>query len=415
MTLLLTSWIGTQAQATPIDINFEKLKDLLQSRNARVQSSALEYEAAQEREGSLGRSFLPKVDAYGNHETFVVGDMGRRTQPSYGAEVKVNLFKGGRDEIESDVRTLTAERRSFQVQRTVAEELMESRRLYWEIVFNQDQVELIQLGIKINDQNLAAAEKRIRSGVATETDRVEFEMKAVMLRRDLAQAEMRLGNFKRDFSLLMNFRANEELRFPTKIDHTHDFDDLLASSPRDRIFLSKEEELRGKEVELLAKSQKRVWWPELEAFAAYNQYNQRIDSAGFDIPSNMRNESVVGLRAKLSFGDGFEAIRESAALSKEAMANLKRAEFRRHQVETHLQNEISELRYLHDQVHDADTNIARAERYYKLTQSEYGRGVKNSPDVLGASEKLFENRLKRLEIIKAFQMVRAQVMAKIGK
>ena len=406
---------GALAHGAPIEINFEKLKELLQSRNARAQSSALDLEAAQEREGSLGRSFLPKVDIYGGQESFVIGDLGRKTQPSYGAEVSLNLFKGGRDEIESEVRTLTAQRRSFQVQRTVAEELLESRRLYWEIVFNQDQVELIRLGIKINDQNLAAAEKRIRSGVATETDRVEFEMKGVILKRDLAQAEMRLGNFKRDFALLMNFRSNEDLRFPTKIDHTHDFDDLLSSGPNDRLFLSKEEELRGKEAELQAISQKRVWWPELEAFAAYNQYNQRIDSAGYDIPSNRRDESVVGLRARMSFGDGFEAMRESAALSKEAQANLKRAEFRRNQVETSLQNEISELRYLHDQVHDADANIARAERYYKLTQSEYGRGVKNSPDVLGASEKLFENRLKRLEIIKAFQMARTQVMSKIGK
>ena len=39
--------------------------------------------------------------------------------------------------------------------------------------------------------------------------------------------------------------------------------------------------------------------------------------------------------------------------------------------------------------HNAEENIKRAERYYRLTQSEYNRGVKNSPDVLGASQRLF--------------------------
>jgi outer membrane protein len=107
--------------------------------------------------------------------------------------------------------------------------------------------------------------------------------------------------------------------------------------------------------------------------------------------------------------------REAAALKKEAAADFERAAFRRREIEAHMENEFSELRFLHDQVHDAEANIARAERYYKLTQSEYARGVKNSPDVLGASEKLFDSRLKRIELIREFQVAKAHLLAKLGR
>ncbi|OYZ13487.1 MAG: hypothetical protein B7Y39_17580, partial [Bdellovibrio sp. 28-41-41] len=85
------------------------------------------------------------------------------------------------------------------------------------------------------------------------------------------------------------------------------------------------------------------------------------------------------------------------------------------QAHSHIENEVAELKLLHSQVHDAEENIVRAEKYYKLTQSEYARGVKNSPDMLSASEKIFEVKNKRLEILKDFNLKQAHVLAKINR
>jgi hypothetical protein len=41
--------------------------------------------------------------------------------------------------------------------------------------------------------------------------------------------------------------------------------------------------------------------------------------------------------------------------------------------------------------------------------------VKNSPDVLGAADKLFDMQHKRLEIIRDFQVAKGHVLAKIGR
>ncbi len=47
--------------------------------------------------------------------------------------------------------------------------------------------------LEINAKNISAASKRIRSGVATESDRLEFEMHAVELRLDRDRTEMRIA------------------------------------------------------------------------------------------------------------------------------------------------------------------------------------------------------------------------------
>jgi outer membrane protein TolC len=124
---------------------------------------------------------------------------------------------------------------------------------------------------------------------------------------------------------------------------------------------------------------------------------------------------VIGLRVSLTLFDGLTAYRESSALKAESQAAEFDLAFQREDMLAHIHNELSELELLHSQVHDAEVNIKRAFRYYSLTQSEYSRGVKNSPDVLGAAEKLFDMKQKHLAIIRDFQIAKAHVLSKLGR
>lgn len=403
------------AAASAIEITFDGLKVLLEKGNGKVGATRLEVEASKDRQGVLLRSFMPSVELYGAQESFKLGQQTQRNQPTYGAELKVNVFNGGRDQLNSKVRDLITTKKEAQLTRVFTEELQKVRSLFWEIIYSQEQIELIESTIKINAQNLNSAIKRIRSGVATESDRFEFEMKSVDLKRDLDEAKLNLINQKKELTVLLNLESRNQMRFPKSLDHEHDFEDLLKHSAQDHEFLFKENELQASTTSLSAKSQSRTWWPKVDAYAAYNQLNQRDEVFSQISDPNDRTETVFGLRMTMSLSAGLESNREASALNREAEAFKKLAEYQRKEVETHVEKELSELRLLHDQVHDAEENIQRAEKYYKLTQSEYTRGVKNSPDVLGASDKLFEMKHKRLEIIRDFQLSKAHVLAKIGR
>ena len=123
----------------------------------------------------------------------------------------------------------------------------------------------------------------------------------------------------------------------------------------------------------------------------------------------------MGIRLSLSLESAIQGNAEATALNSEAQAAKSEAKFMKREVENHIHSEMTELRLLHSLVHEAEENITRANRYYKLTQSEYSRGVKNSPDVLGASEKVFEANKRYLEILKDFQVSKTHILSKIGK
>lgn len=392
-------------------INSENIKRLLEAKNPAVEASRLVKDAAEEREGYFLRSFLPSVEAYGGKEKFRIGEGGRQSQPTYGAEARVNLFRGGKDLLESRARDLETEKREFQTQRVLSEEIEKARALYWQIIYTKEKIALLKVTLDVNKQNLESAQRRIRSGVATDSDRFEFEMKDVDLRRELAKDEVELATRTRFLLLALGLKGGSA-EFSEGLGHDHEYEKLLQHSMKDHEFLFKADDIQAEQLAIQSRAQSRAWWPKIDAFAAFNQYNEREKEFAL---AKDRKESVVGLVASVSLPAGLESFRESAALGKESAAAAKLADYRKQEVEVHIQGEMAELNFLHDQVHEAEENIQRAERYYKSTQSEYSRGVKNSPDVLGAAEKLFDMRHKRLEIVRDFQLAKAHVLSKIGK
>ncbi len=336
----------------------------------------------------------------------------QKSQAVYGIEAKLNLFNGGRDSLESDIRSLTTQKQTSRYARITSDELLKVRSLFWEIMYSQERLELLESLIKINDQNSQSALKRIRSGVATESDKMEFEIKAVDLKQDLEMAKLKLKVQTDELRLAINVAKEATLHLPKSIVHEHDFESSLRHSPEDHEFISRENDLQSELSELSSKSQGLEWLPKIDAIAGYNQFNEREK----EFPeSNQRTESYVGFRVSIGLPAALESSKEAQAQSMESVSFKRKAEYQRKLAHGHMENEVAELRLLHGQIHDAEENILRAEKYYKLTQSEYARGVKNSPDVLSASEKIFEVRIRRLEILKEFNLKRAHVLAKINK
>jgi outer membrane protein len=173
--------------------------------------------------------------------------------------------------------------------------------------------------------------------------------------------------------------------------------------------------IQGEQNILASQKNKRERWPKLDAYAAIKRYNEQIESAGQDAANDMKNESVIGLRITMNLGSGFESNREAKALFIEAQAARTFAAYEKQQIEIDIKSEMAQLKSLFEQIQETDQNIKRAENYYKFTQSEYNRGVKNSPDVLGASEKLFDTKNKHLETIKNYQVAKAHLISKIGQ
>lgn len=409
------------ANPAKFEVTTSNIKDLVIGGNPSIAAAALDAEAAAARTGQLARSFVPSLELRAEQES-VQGEAGGNAAggndgasvTAYGAELTVNLFNGGRDRFDEETRKLASARKEFEFRRITAGEIEKGRNALLRIIYLQEKIALLETTIATNSQNLAATQKRIRSGVTPQSDRFDFEMKDVDLRRDLAAVRLDLATERRAIVLLTGLQGKAmSLSFPERLQHDYDSHSAPVIGKQDHEFLVKEYELQARELEYAGKKSARKGWPRLDLFAGYTRY-----SGGHEQPSLAVEHpagSSFGARLSMDIGAGLEGRYEAAALIKEAGAAQVQTELAKREIEAHLETEMAGVSFLHDQVHAAEENIARATKYHDLTKSEYARGVKNSPDMLGAAEKLFEMRHKRLEIIRDYQIAKGHILSKTGR
>ncbi|UOF01902.1 TolC family protein [Bdellovibrio reynosensis] len=412
LTVLFAILIPSAAFAQTVVVSSKNLRTLVETRNERVKAKEFEYQSAKLKVGSWARSYLPTLELYGAQESFKKGTAETKSQPTYGAALNMNLYNGGQDKLTEARHELASERKSYEKAVTLAEQLSEAQAIYWDILYRRDYLILVKQAQELNATNLKSAVRRIQSGVATETDRIEFEMRDIELKQILDEATLAQKNQINMLKLFLGYEEEASLQFSESLEHDHDWQGLIQHSEKNHDFLIKPVELLSEELKIEGKARQRYFLPKLEAYAAYNQFNQREEDPADE---GERQETVIGLRLTMNLFDGFKSQRESSALKAEAQAIEMEARFKKRELDLHLHAEMEELNLLHGQVHDAEQNIKHSEKYFKLTQSEYARGVKNSPDMLSASEKLFATQVKMIEIIKKFQVAKAHLLAKLGK
>lgn len=398
------------APAAAEPLRFEDLPRLVEENNRNARGARRFLEAAEDRQGHLSRSFLPTVQAEAGTERFTTGDLSARSQPYGGAEARLNLFNGGKDSLEEKINGERARRAAADHRRTFTEELAEARRAYWDLAASREGIRLLGEALDRNTGYAAAAAKRLRAGLATETDRLEFEMHRVQLRQDVARLSLDAATAGRRLAVLLGLPEGAAVEVSSQVPHGHDevFPPLDAARHRDVQALA-----AARREALLQRSQARRWWtPSVDAYAGYWLYTQRDR----DFPAREdRDDRAAGLRLSVGLFDGFRARSGGAALEKEAEG----LELQREQAERELAARhralLEEMRVLHDLVHEAETGAAQGRKYVSHTLAEYARGVKNSPDVLAAAEKSVELERRAVELRRDYQMAKTELLGVLGE
>jgi outer membrane protein len=70
---------------------------------------------------------------------------------------------------------------------------------------------------------------------------------------------------------------------------------------------------------------------------------------------------------------------------------------------------LSRYKELSDLALILEKRLQTSKKYYDLTLSEYRRGVKNSPDVVAATERWFETQRKQFEIKKELETLQVKL------
>ena len=399
-------------QSLAIEVSFRSLRSLVETRNESVQSYKKQIEAAQLQTGNLTRSFLPNLSLNAGAEAFNVGTRISKQQPYYGIQSSINLYNGGNDQLKEELASLRVTKDQTKVKIVLAKELATARELYWRIAYHEQELKLIEFMLNKNNKNLQSAEKRITSGVASPIDRLEFEMKNLDLIRGKMQTIAKRTAHKFDLLVRIGADLHEPLIIQDSLEHLGEWEKELNHTHHKHDFFTKIYKIHTDELRLQSQKFNRQNRPEIDLYANWQQYNQ----FNKDNPiQRERQQSAIGIRLKFDLFDRQVSSKKAQTLMAKASAADSMRIYQERINEAHIEKEFLELKSLHDQVHDAEKHITMAEKYYKRTQAEYARGAKNSPDVLGASEKLEQATRIKYQLLRDFHIARSHAMSKIGR
>lgn len=397
---------GAEGLAEVTTLKYEELPARVSRDNARVQADRDRVLAAEAMTGHWGRSFLPELTALYGAEAFKLGRSSWDSQPYWSLGATLNLFRGGRDSLEERIREKGVELERAKRDATYWSELTRAREAYWRLVYLENLRRFNDEESELTRKNEQAALRRIRAGVATQTDRVEFEMHAVALKQDRARIESEVRQTLAELRTLLALPGDSDIRVEPDTTHIHDWEEILPEPAWPAQPELIQARVADEQQELQASLGKRALLPSLDLVGGWEQWSEREEAGG----ALDRRQAFVGAQLSWSLGQAVEGqVASRAAERRHSASHLDWAyEFR--EKEESLEALRSQIGLLHDQIHDALKNVERMETYFKLTLGEYARGVKNSPDVLGATERLIEFKERHAALVRDFQVSKARLI-----
>jgi outer membrane protein len=410
ISLLLLLAVGARAET--VDLKFEDLPRLVSERNENASGAGSLADSARARTGSLRRSFLPSVEAVGGAERFQTGRYPYRGEPYGALEGKLNVFRGGRDVLEERVRESRRLGAEAQARGTYAEELTRARKAFWELVSLREIAALLKEAVAENEKLLQAANRRIARGLAAETDRLEFQIYGSQLGEEVASLEHETVLVQMRLAALLGAPPGARYETPASVPHDHDDATLAApfdanAHPEVAAARAGSESAAAQHGEVL-----RRWTPSVDLYGGYYLYTLRERDY---LDRGARDDRVVGARLSLALFDGFRSRADARAFSLQAEGYEHQARQRARAMAAQVEVTKEDLKHEHELVHHSEERIAQGKRYLTLTLDEYGRGVKNSLDVLGAAQRFTGFAKQYAERRREYQSVRCDLLALLGK
>lgn len=363
--------------------------------------------SAEKLQGSLRRSFLPRVRLSYGREKFSTGPFHGKNQAYGGIEAEVNIFNSGRDALENKVRNKEAELAELNLSITKARVISQARIALAEFVYLSELLNIVEEAIFLNAKNISGARKRINAGLATSTDLIDFKQQKVILLQELETIKYEQGAVSRLLATLLGIDPREKIKANSSNqhpDHHHETEPRFSS---DNSQIIQKANIFSEIAELQRDTAQRWWSPELVVYSYALRFTQK--EREYPLPGQ-RNDVTFGFKFTFPIFDRGEGIQEAA--SRAALARAAEYELRQKslEVEKDTLDAMRKLDLAHTLIHGAEESVELMTDYRLAIINEYAKGVKNSPDVLQATQRWIEAKNKFAEVKKNYQIAKAEAL-----
>lgn len=399
----------TGAQASVL-LSEQNIQTLYKS-NPEAKSLRERLEASERLRGSLTRSFLPKVELSYGHERYSVGPYNQVNQPFGGIQASVNVFNSGKDSLESDKRNLNAKISEIDSVVMEAQIMAQIRKAMSEYAYLSEVEKILQDALTGNESHVKAARQRVQAGLAAATDTLDFQQQAISLRQQLTQIGYEKGVVNRTIATLLGTDPTSEVEVSFVNPHPEHGDAIIKDIKVENSMAVKQSMFLAEVAKIEMKEAYRWWAPSVDIYG----FAVRALQKDREYPSpGQRNDAGIGFRIVLPIFDGGESYRVAQSKAAIERSQKSQAEARKLAIQREMQDTIKKLDLTHELIHGAEENVSVMTKYRQGIMSEYNRGVKNSPDVLQASNRWIQASLQYSEIKRNYQSARAEALYLYG-
>lgn len=353
----------------------------------------------------------PKISVEGGPQSTKYDDEKSNATALYG-KAEWNLYNGGSDKAVMDLSKSEIEIQEKRLKSLKNKVKKEVSKIYYELQFILESISLKQKALELNSQQMKIAKAKNSSGFTTSSDVLEFDLRDSTLQSDLVLLNQQLDQKSRDLDVLLsrkNQTAPEIVKgHLVRETFTLNRDELLIKiqENNDQLLLSKIELQLAEKEKRQAKSQ---FLPKLDLEARYGKL------ANDEKVFNDKDNYSVMLKFNVPLFSGFEDYNSVKSVSAKVASSQMAIDQKSISLSAELDSSLAEIKALNARLDLEEKNLERSEKYYKLTLDEYRRGVKNSPDMVGASERLLEARIRNLEYRRDLMLARAKIQELTGE
>lgn len=366
-------------------------------------------ESAKATEKSARGSFFPELSAVGASISNKLDQEKNSGTAVYG-RAQWNLYRGGKDRADLSVaqsQSELAEKQAMLVQAGVARQVAQ---LYYGLLFLTESVALKEKAIGLNQEQLKLARLKKNSGYTSDADVIEFELREATLRSDLKRIAEEQEEKSRELSVLLgrkDLNSKIEVKGHLVRDDRQPKKDIVLS------LLGKNSEVLAAEFDLLETQKDQTaarasFMPKVDLDARYGRL------ANEDRVFTENNNYSVEMRLTVPLFSGFSSVNEVSSARAKVAAKDIAVQRKRLSVNATVENLFSKLSSLVERLDLEEKTLARSEEYYKITVGEYRRGVKNSPDMVAATERQLDARIRNLEYRRDFYLTRLSIEELVG-
>ncbi len=357
--------------------------------NIEVSKSDSEVLKSKEEQKIMRSLLLPELSFNGGLGSEKFNDKADKEEGPYlFLEGKMNLFRGGRDQAQIEKSKLELNKHILETEISERKIKIESFKLIAETNRLKAENEILLKEVKDNQTQRGMALKKVNAGLTTNVDILDFDIKEQNLINRVTVNTLTIETNNK--SLLTLYSGKVPLNEIESYFSSTDLKSLEGLNPDDWVNISAAK-LDYEISHLDKKIVRSEYSPIIDLDAKWGQITPQHDIFKND------KEHQVSLNINIPLYTGGT----TNFKSQQAIIDSAQKERELRQLEVDAQSkfaiELKKIETLKILLKSYQQISSKAENYKMLTISEYKRGIKNSPDVISASDKLLEATIKMLE------------------